>query len=72
MVIFGSPNTLGHSPKARLVVTTVNRHVSATKRVPFRGALARLHQLALVFAILAGFCDGKPLESLGQSGWKRL
>src|SRR5208337_2632150 len=24
-VIFGSPNTLGHSPKARLVVTTVNR-----------------------------------------------
>ena len=44
MVIFGPPNTLGHSPKARLVVTTVNRHakrdpVSATKRDAFRGAL---------------------------------
>ena len=23
VVIFGSPNTLGHSPKARLVVTTI-------------------------------------------------
>ena len=35
-------------------------------------SLARLHQLAPIFAIFAGFCEGKPLELLGQSGRKRL
>ena len=34
--------------------------------------LARLHQLAPIFAIFAGSCDGKPLESLRQAAWKRL
>jgi len=32
----------------------------------------RLHQLAPIFAIFAGFCDGKSLKSLRQSGRKRL